>query len=702
MIPWFVALLILASGWFSGITQAQIGPGATNLPNTVTWTTTVTNLRGQNGQPFAFLCPPNGAATATVWGTDIYTDDSSVCIAAVHAGVIMFSTGGPVVIEIRPGQSSYAGTTRNGVISSGYAAWSGSFVFVTGSGQPQGQPPATQTRTSPPAASDNLALNKPAQQSSTSSWSHQNDSQGAVDGVKNGYFGFHTNSEPNPWWQVDLQSVSTLAEVRIFNRLDLPGRAGTIQVLLSNDGVTWRKVYAHDGRTFGGNDGKPLVVGLNGAQARFVRLQLGETTYLHLDEVEVYGTSLSAVPSAGAGEQVLVIAYGKDETDNSDVNWNALYPNPSFDDDPARKGLPNARWQGAHWWDGTKLCMSIKNLEAPYPPAHTLAIGYTVTLQNGTFEDGSQTKTFVLYRYSGAPAQKEMTNCVATKTVGAGGSAGLVETLVVPNDKPGKVTSRAALEKDHWYRIEVSGVVSDWPHVKDGVDAVWCYAEWRCGKSGEPWNQLRIDDKGMTELADGNLPMSADHVYEVLYKGQGRPLVVYATDAQNSWSDNSGAFTVKIFEGATTPVVRSGPPEAAVGAVTWETTAAAQRGKTGQQFTYACPAGGKPARVWGTDVYTDDSSVCTAAVHAGRINPATGGAVTIEITPGQATYMGTGRNGILSESYGAWSGSFVFYGSNPPPQGRSSKGQLQRGDALKKDDPLKKEFDESLKKMFKP
>jgi hypothetical protein len=563
MFPRVLAWGIVVSGWLlAGTAAAQIS--AANIPNTITWTTTVSNLRGQNGQAFAFNCPPQGAATSSVWGTDIYTDDSAICPAAVHAGVITFSTGGAVYIEIRPGQASYAGSQRNGVISSNYGGWSGSFVFVTGSGQSQGQLPAP-TRIPPPAASDNLALNKPAQQSSTSSWSHQNDPQGAVDGVKNGGFGFHTNGEPNPWWQVDLQSIRTLREVRIFNRLDLPGRAGTIQVLLSNDGVTWQKVYTHDGRPFGGSDGKPLAVALNGAQARFVRLQLGESNYLHLDEVEVYGGEGSVASSTSTGEQALVIAYGKDESDGSDVGWNANYPTPSFDDDPARKGLPNARWQGNHWWDGSKLCMGIKNLEAPYPPAHTLAIGYTVTLNNGTFEDGSTTKTFVLYRYSGTPAQREISQCVMTKMEGG---------AVMPPRPPEAVQSPAS------------------------------------------------------------------------------------------------------------------------GAVTWETTAASLRGKNGQQFTYACPPNGTPTRLWGTDVYTDDSSICTAAVHSGRILPMTGGTVTIEIRPGQPSYMGTGRNGILSESYPAWTGSFIFFGGSPaaprPP------------DATTKPDPLKKEFEESRKKMFKP
>lgn len=49
------------------------------------------------------------------------------------------------------------------------------------------------------AAPSNLALGKPTQTSSTSEWSHPNDGQGAVDGIINGSFGFHTNAGPNQW-----------------------------------------------------------------------------------------------------------------------------------------------------------------------------------------------------------------------------------------------------------------------------------------------------------------------------------------------------------------------------------------------------------------------------------------------------------------------------------------------------------------------
>ncbi len=97
--------------------------------------------------------------------------------------------------------------------------------------------------------------------------------------------------------------------------------------------------------------------------------------------------------------------------------------------------------------------------------------------------------------------------------------------------------------------------------------------------------------------------------------------------------------------------------------INWTTQADSLRGRNGQRFTYVCPAGGPiSSRLWGTNVYTDDSSICTAAVHAGYIEAASGGAVAIEIRPGQAGYQGVARNGVTSRSYGAYAGSFVFVG----------------------------------------
>ncbi|MGZ5434875.1 MAG: LCCL domain-containing protein [Pyrinomonadaceae bacterium] len=97
---------------------------------TINWATQADTLRGRNGQQFTFVCPAGGPISSRLWGTDVYTDDSSICTAAVHAGYIELPSGGAVTIEIRPGQSGYTGVTRNGIVSRGYGSWSGSFVFV--------------------------------------------------------------------------------------------------------------------------------------------------------------------------------------------------------------------------------------------------------------------------------------------------------------------------------------------------------------------------------------------------------------------------------------------------------------------------------------------------------------------------------------------------------------------------------------------
>ena len=99
----------------------------------------------------------------------------------------------------------------------------------------------------------NLALNRPSRQSSRYDSSRTNDAQGAVDGVKNGGFGFHTAQEQDPWWQVDLGALYALGEVRIFNRMDCCGeRTRTLRILLSDDGSIWRAIYRHSGSPFGG------------------------------------------------------------------------------------------------------------------------------------------------------------------------------------------------------------------------------------------------------------------------------------------------------------------------------------------------------------------------------------------------------------------------------------------------------------------
>lgn len=96
------------------------------------WSGTAVVYRGEIGQKHDYDCPPGGSASP-IWGTGLYTDDSSVCTAAVHAGLITFEQGGIVTIKIRPGREDYRGTVQNHVVSGNWAISSGSYVFVDGS-----------------------------------------------------------------------------------------------------------------------------------------------------------------------------------------------------------------------------------------------------------------------------------------------------------------------------------------------------------------------------------------------------------------------------------------------------------------------------------------------------------------------------------------------------------------------------------------
>jgi hypothetical protein len=72
-----------------------------------------------------------GAIGGAIWGTDIYTSDTHIPTAAVHAGVITVGQTKEVYIKVVQGLSEYIGSTRNGVSTSGYGGWGLSYQFVS-------------------------------------------------------------------------------------------------------------------------------------------------------------------------------------------------------------------------------------------------------------------------------------------------------------------------------------------------------------------------------------------------------------------------------------------------------------------------------------------------------------------------------------------------------------------------------------------
>lgn len=85
----------------------------------------LTAFRGQVGQTFYFQV--TGRLSGSVWGSDVYTDDSALAVAAVHAGVLRDGQDGVVKVIMLPSRVQYEGSTRNGVTTSSYGTFDGSY-----------------------------------------------------------------------------------------------------------------------------------------------------------------------------------------------------------------------------------------------------------------------------------------------------------------------------------------------------------------------------------------------------------------------------------------------------------------------------------------------------------------------------------------------------------------------------------------------
>jgi hypothetical protein len=84
----------------------------------------------------------------------------------------------------------------------------------------------------------------------------------------------------------------------------------------------------------------------------------------------------------------------------------------------------------------------------------------------------------------------------------------------------------------------------------------------------------------------------------------------------------------------------------------------ALEGKIGQSFFYEV-TGYEHGALWGTDVYTSDSLLATACVHAGLLRPGETGTVKVTMVQPLPVFSGSTRNRVTSGSWTTgWSGAY--------------------------------------------
>jgi hypothetical protein len=155
----------------------------------------------------------------------------------------------------------------------------------------------------------NIALRKPATQSSVNPWMQaatpENDAKLGNDGQIGRNYGFQTALETDPWWQVDLQDEFPVAKIVLFNRVDIEDTGLHISISSSSDNEIWHlRGVKLDDAPFGSRPGEPYIFTFSEPfKARFIRVQLIGKGHLHLDEIEVYqqeGEDIQPIADSGA------------------------------------------------------------------------------------------------------------------------------------------------------------------------------------------------------------------------------------------------------------------------------------------------------------------------------------------------------------------------------------------------------------------
>lgn len=83
--------------------------------------------------------------------------------------------------------------------------------------------------------------------------------------------------------------------------------------------------------------------------------------------------------------------------------------------------------------------------------------------------------------------------------------------------------------------------------------------------------------------------------------------------------------------------------------------------QVGQTY-YFRVSGTENGNVWGTDVYTADSALASAAIHAGAVKAGETGVIKVTAVEPLKQYHGMTRNGVTSHSFGAYGTAFRVEG----------------------------------------
>ena len=494
-------------------------------------TISMTSYRKQVGKSFEVRV--TGSTSGRIWGGsgNVYTDDSSIAAAAVHAGLLRAGQTGTIIVTVLPGQTSYPALTRNGVTSNQYGKWQGSFRLSAASAQPSAQPASQPSSTASP------------------------------------------NRQPS------TGSVAISAPVNMASYRGQNGKSYVMRVTGSTSGRVWGgsgNVYTDDS-----------IIAVAAVHAGLLRVgQTGTVTVTVLPGQASY----PALTRNGV-------------TSNRYGTWRGSYRLSAASGQPSSGPAPTSDSQSSSSANtATQTASSVdKDMKDARPAPET------VRKYRG--HNGSLLK----FRVRGVKSDRVWggTDCYYTDD----------------SDLAAAALHAGAVPLGEWGVVKVvirPGRSNFWGFPRNGINSK---------NYGEYSGSFQIVNcKNSVPTPSGKVPGSTSS-----------PSAQPASTPSLTAPQNG----------------RPSAPSAGSAVIAAPGNMVSYRGQNGKSYVMRV-TGSTSGRLWGGsgNVYTDDSSIAAAAVHAGLLRAGQTGTITVTVLPGQTSYPTLTRNGVTSTQYGKWHGSY--------------------------------------------
>lgn len=283
---------------------ASATPSATGVPvnptstytNTPVPSSTPTATKINSSTPTATLRPSNTATTiktATKTATKVYTATKTPTKTKTKVFTKTYTPTKTKVVTktFTPTKTATKTSTKT------YTPTSTNTFVPTNTATQMVLPTEVPTSIPAPLTVDNLAIGKPADQSSVY---ESADAGRAVDNNTDGVYSngsvTHSQEENQPWWQVDLGNNHKIDNIKLWTRSDCcEWRLSNFYVFVSDvpfastDLTTTLNQAGVSNYYVQGNAGRPTELSI-GRTGRYIRVQLTGRDALSLAEVQVYGT----------------------------------------------------------------------------------------------------------------------------------------------------------------------------------------------------------------------------------------------------------------------------------------------------------------------------------------------------------------------------------------------------------------------------